>query len=41
MPGTELNARYGAAYAQGCHFQKISVGLVDGLELAVLLKKVA
>jgi SAM-dependent methyltransferase len=41
VPGTELNARYGAAYAQGCHFRKMRVALVDGMELAVLLKKIA
>ncbi len=40
VPGTFLNQRYGAAYAQGCHFRKVSVGLTDGLEIAVLLKKV-
>lgn len=39
VAGTELNTRYGAGYAQGCHFQKLSVALVDGWELAFLLKK--
>lgn len=39
VPGTYLNDRYGAAYARGCHFEKLSISLTDGLELAVLLKK--
>jgi SAM-dependent methyltransferase len=38
VPGTYLNGRYGAAYAQGCHFAKINVYL-DGTDLAVVLKK--
>jgi SAM-dependent methyltransferase len=39
IPGTELNARYGASYAQGCHFEKVSIALVDGMELAVVLRR--
>jgi SAM-dependent methyltransferase len=38
IPGTYLNERYGAAYAQGCHFRKISIGL-EGGDLAVLLER--
>lgn len=38
VPGTYLNERYGAAYAQGCHFEKIDVHL-DGTDLSVTLKK--
>jgi Methyltransferase domain len=40
VPGTYLNQRYGAAYAQGRHFEKVKLGM-DGTELAVLLKKIA
>lgn len=41
IPGTYLNERYGDSYARGCHFQAVSVGLTDGLEIAALLKKIA
>jgi SAM-dependent methyltransferase len=39
IPGTALNERYGAGYAQGCHFEKVSIGLADGLEIAAVLRK--
>ena len=39
VPGTYLNGRYGASYAQGCHFAKLSVR-IDGGDLAFLLKKI-
>jgi cyclopropane fatty-acyl-phospholipid synthase-like methyltransferase len=38
VPGTYLNERYGAAYAQGCHFAKIDVH-IEGTDLSVTLKK--
>jgi SAM-dependent methyltransferase len=38
VPGTYLKQRYGAVYAQGCHFEKLSVR-ADGGDLAFLLKK--
>lgn len=38
VPGTYLNERYGAGYAQGCHFEKVSVTM-DGSDLAFLLRK--
>ena len=40
IPGTFLHERYGPAYTGGfAVFEKVSITLVDGLELAVLLKK--
>jgi SAM-dependent methyltransferase len=41
VPGTELNDRYGAAYAQGCHYEKVACGLVDGMEIGIVLRKLA
>ncbi len=41
VPGTYLNERYGAGAARGCHFEKVQIGLVDGMEIAVLLRKIA
>lgn len=44
IPGTYLNQRYGAAYAQGCHFVFPPGGepkFVDGHELQLLLRKIA
>jgi SAM-dependent methyltransferase len=38
IPGTYLHGRYGAAYAQGAHFERFRTEL-DGTELAVLLGK--
>jgi len=40
VPGTYLNERYGAAYARGCHFAKLSVIQTPGMDLAFLLKKI-
>jgi SAM-dependent methyltransferase len=41
VPGTYLNARYGDAYAQGCHFEKVRVALDTPLgDLDVVLRKV-
>jgi SAM-dependent methyltransferase len=38
IPGTYLNQRYGAAYARGCHFAKMSSGM-DGTDIAIMLRK--
>lgn len=43
IPGTYLNQRYGAAYAQGCHFIFPPGGepkFTDGHELQLLLRKI-
>lgn len=40
VPGTYLNQRYGAAYARGCHFEKVSISLDgDPGYLNVMLRK--
>ena len=37
VPGTYLHDRYGAAYAQGCHFAKINLYL-EGSQIIAILK---
>ena len=40
IPGTYLNERYGPGYTGGfAVYEKISISLTDGFELAVLLRK--
>jgi GNT-I family len=39
-PGTDLHGRYGAAYARGCHFAKLSATRTAGMDLAFILRKI-